>query len=78
MSRIFLLQAKNVDVFRRKTRRKLRKGDTIRIFGVLPDKTREQLDLRPKTKDVLFTKKYTNILRETTFEINVLEIGKSV
>lgn len=77
MGRIFSIQSKNLDTFRRKHRRKLRKGDVIRIYGATNDtKVREELDLRPKTKDVLFTKKYTNVLTQQSPTVRVLEIGK--
>ena len=76
MGRLYEVQAKDLDEFRRKNKRRLQKGDSIRIFGALPKDAKALLDLRPKTKDVLFTKKYTNTLREVGPEINVLEIGK--
>ena len=77
MGRIFEVQAKNIDTFRRKKRRKLRKGDVIRIYGDLPLGTiREALDLRPQTKDVLSSKKYRNKAGiEGT--LTTIEIGSS-
>ena len=77
MGRIFEIQAKNIDTFRRKKRRKLRKGDVIRIYGDLPLGTiREALDLRPQTKDVLSSKKYRNKAGiEGT--LTTIEIGSS-
>ena len=77
MGRIFEVQAKNIDTFRRKKRRKLRKGDIIRVYGDLPLGTiREALDLRPQTKDVLFSKKFRNKAGiEGT--LTTIEIGSS-
>jgi len=78
MGRIFTVQAKNIDIFRRKKRRKLRKGDVIRIADQLNSSViREQLDLRPKTKDILFTKKYKNKLSSTGTTVKIVEIGNT-
>lgn len=80
MGRIFKIQAKNLHKFRRKTRRRLRKGDIIRIFGETTNsEIRELADLRPKTKDVLWSRKYTNTIDDTDSgklePMRVLEIG---
>jgi len=62
MGRIFEVQAKNLDTFRRKKRRKLRKGDVIRIYGIIDDTTvKELLDIQP-TNNVLKDKRFTNQL----------------
>ena len=64
MGRIFNIQAKNVQQFRRKTRRKLKRGDVVRIHGDIPNyRIREELDLRPQTKDILFSKNSKRTLR---------------
>ncbi len=75
MGRIFKIQAKNVQHFRRKTRRKLKKGDVVRIYGAdIPNQSiKEELDLRPQTKDILFSKNYTATLKNDT-DFAVLEI----
>jgi len=79
MGRIFTVQAKNIDIFRKKKRRKLRKGDVIRIGDTtIPNAIRKFLDLRPKTKDVLFTKKYRNKLILDAGSFSSLEIGSSL
>ena len=75
MGRIFNIQAKDVQTFRRKKRRKLKKGDVVRIFQAIPDKVvRKELDLRPQTKDILFSKNTTNKLT-VTGSTTVVEIG---
>ena len=74
MGRIFSIQAKNVDKFRRKTRRKLKRGDVVRIHGDIPNqRTKEDLDLRPKTKDILFSKNSKRTLRNQT-DFTVVEV----
>ena len=74
MGRIFSIQAKNVQHFRRKTKRKLQKGDVVRIHGDIPNQNvKEELDLRPQTKDILFSKNSKRTLKNDT-DFTVLEI----
>ena len=76
MGRIFEVQAKNIDIFRRKKRRKLRKGDVIRIGKEASfSPIRIYMDLRPQTQDVLDTRKYANRLSIPGGIYNLLEIG---
>ena len=78
MGRIFSIQAKNLDTFRRKKRRKLRKGDIIRIYGTVDDTTvREALDIQP-TNDVLKDKRFTNQLinnQAAPEPVTIVQIG---
>ncbi len=64
MGRIFSIQAKETQNFRRKKRRKLKRGDVVRIYGDIPNYiVREELDLRPQTKDILFSKNSKRTLK---------------
>jgi len=75
MGRIFSIQAKDTDKFRRNTRRKLRKGDVVRIFGTIANsQVTKELDLRPKTKDILFSKNFKRTLKNQP-SIVVVEMG---
>ena len=78
MGRIFKVQARNLDQFRRKRRRKLRKGDIIRVYGIIPEsKVKQLLDIQP-TNNVLNDKRFGNSLIKTQDKlsrITVVEIG---
>lgn len=72
MSRIFNIQARWLDQFRRKHRRKLQKGDVLRISGGDPqNKVTELLDLRPKTKNILRSKKYGFKVNSSDSQISI-------
>ena len=77
--RIYDVQEHKLKEFRRRHARKLKKGDVIRVHQQTPNvldqgEIRAQLDLRPQTKDVLYSRKYGNRLIKTA-NLTVIEIG---
>ena len=78
--RIFNVQEHKLKEFRRKHGRKLKKGDVIRVHQpsapdlLNPGEIRAYLDLRPQTKDLLYSRKYGNKYSKTD-DLTVIELG---